>query len=185
MCKWQHRFTISGSLPAQRTACNVREWKWHNPKRQCALIIVRLNRPGALNFVWPLVGWGSSVSTVFHYRLHYRGWLLEEAKSFSSKACVYEYTSSEAQPDSCLMRTVGSVSGVKRSRGVTFTSRPILCRGKENCRSYTYSFSWRLHGYRGQLFDASIYSYRHTDHRIINEDNSLKRHKFCKIRFSW
>jgi hypothetical protein len=55
---------------------------------------------------------------------------LAEARDFSSNLCVQ--TGSGAHPASCTMGIGGVLSpGVKRGQGVTMTTYPIYCRGRE------------------------------------------------------
>jgi hypothetical protein len=76
---------------------------------------------------------GSSVSTVFDYRLDDWGSTPAETKDFSSSLCVQ--TSSEAHPASYPMGTEVLSRGVKRGRGVTLTThlhlvpKSILSKG--------------------------------------------------------
>jgi hypothetical protein len=64
-----------------------------------------------------------------------------QARDFSSNLCVQ--TGSGAHPASCTMGTRGSVSGVKRDRGVTLTTHPHPVLRSWMSRSYTSSSpSW-------------------------------------------
>jgi hypothetical protein len=91
---------------------------------------------------------GSSVSIVSDYGLDYRSFEVRfraEAKDFSSTLCIQ--TGSGTHPASCTMDTGGPFPGGKRGQGVTLTTHPIYCRGREWVGAtlpLSHASSWRV-----------------------------------------